>query len=68
MLETLKLSKFNSIQELVNALFASKLVFVIDKETKEDIYILNQAKVRNQSEHYVVEQTKDNMYRLKEVK
>lgn len=68
MLETLKLSKFNSIQELVNALFASKLIFVIDKETKEDIYILNQAKVRNQSEHYVVEQTKDNMYRLKEVK
>lgn len=68
MLETLKLSKFNSIQELVNALFASKLIFVIDKETKEDIYILNQTKVRNQSEHYVVEQTQDNMYRLKEVK
>jgi hypothetical protein len=64
----LKAQTFNSIQELVNGLFASKLIFVIDNETKEDIYILNESKTRNQSEHYQVEKTKDNKFKLKEIK
>ena len=68
MLEKLKATKFNSIQELLNSLFISNLKFVIDKDTKEDIYILNENKSRNQSEHYRVERDKNNKYYLEEKK
>ena len=68
MLNKLKATKFNSIQELVNGLFATNLKFVVDCETKEDVYILNEEKTRNQSEHYRVGKTKDNKYQLIQVK
>lgn len=66
MLNKLKETKFNSIQDLVNGLFASELIFVIDSATKEDIYIINPEKVKNQSEHYRVFKTKDNQYQIKQ--
>lgn len=66
MLEKIKATKFNSIQELVNGLFATKLVFVIDPETKEDIYVLNPEKTRNQSERYGIAKDKENKYYLKQ--
>ena len=68
MLEKIKATKFNSVQEIIDTLFASKLVFVIDKETKNDIYILNQNKTRNQSEHYQIKSDKENRYYLNEIK
>lgn len=67
MLNKLKETKFNSIQELVNGLFASELIFMVDSATKEDIYILNEKKLKNKSEHYRVMKTKDNQYQIKEV-
>ena len=67
MLNKLKETKFNSIQELVNGLFASELIFMVDSATKEDIYILNEKKLKNKSEHYRVMKTKDNKYQIKEV-
>lgn len=68
MLNKLKATKFNSIQELVDGLFASGLIFIIDKDTKEDIYIINPEKEKNSSEHYRVMKNKDNQYKLEEVK
>lgn len=68
MLEKLKATKFNSIQELLNSLFASNLKFAIDKDTKEDLYILNENKVKNQSEHYQVDKDKNGKFYLKEIK
>lgn len=68
MLNKIKATQFNSIQELVDGLFQTGLNFAIDFETKEDIYILNEEKTRNQSEHYRVGKTKDNKYKLVEVK
>lgn len=67
MLNKFKETKFNSIQELVNGLFASELIFMIDSATKEDIYILNEKKLKNKSEHYRVVKNKDNQYQIKEV-
>jgi hypothetical protein len=67
MLAKLKATKFNSIQELVNGLFASELIFMVDSATKEDIYILNEKKLKNKSEHYRVMKNKDNQYQIKEV-
>lgn len=67
MLNKLKETKFNSIQELVNGLFASELIFMVDSATKEDIYILNEKKLKNKSEHYRVMKNKDNQYQIKEV-
>jgi hypothetical protein len=66
MLNKLKATKFNSIQELIDTLFASNLVFVIDSETKEDIYILNESKAKNQSEHYGISRDKQGKYYLDE--
>ena len=67
MLNKLKETNFNSIQEIVNGLFASELIFMVDSATKEDIYILNEKKLKNKSEHYRVMKTKDNKYQIKEV-
>lgn len=67
MLNKLKETKFNSIQELVNGLFASGLIFMVDNETKEDIYILNESKLKNKSEHYRVVKNKDNQYKIEKV-
>lgn len=66
MLNKVKATKFNSIQELIDTLFASNLVFVIDSETKEDIYILNESKAKNQSEHYGISRDKQGKYYLDE--
>jgi hypothetical protein len=66
MLNKIKATKFNSIQELIDTLFASNLVFVIDSETKEDIYILNESKAKNQSEHYGISRDKQGKYYLDE--
>ena len=52
MLNKLKETKFNSIQELVNGLFASELIFMVDSATKEDIYILNEKKLKNKEENF----------------
>jgi predicted peroxiredoxin len=68
MLNKLKSTQFNSIQEFVDTLFASGLTFMVDKETKEDIYILNEEKTRNKSEHYRLVKTKDNQYKIREAK
>ena len=68
MLAKLKATKFDSIQALIDTLFASNLVFVIDNETKEDIYILNQDKAKNQSERYGIAKDKNNKYYLEEKK
>jgi hypothetical protein len=64
MLNKLKATKFNSIQELVDGLFASGLIFAIDSDTKEDIYILNESKAKNQSERYGIAKDKNNKYYL----
>lgn len=66
MLAQLKATKFDSIQALIDTLFASNLVFVIDSETKEDIYILNESKAKNQSEHYGISRDKQGKYYLDE--
>lgn len=66
MLNKIKATKFNSIQELIDTLFASNLVFVIDSETKEDIYILNESKAKNQSERYGISRDKQGKYYLDE--
>jgi hypothetical protein len=68
MLNKLKSTQFNSIQEFVDALFSSGLTFMIDKETKEDIYILNEEKTRNKSEHYHLVKTKKDKFAIVEVK
>lgn len=66
MLNKLKATKFNSIQELVDGLFTSGLVFIIDVKTKEDIYIINPEKAKNSSEHYRVSKDKQGKYYLDE--
>lgn len=66
MLEKIKATKFDSVQNLIDSLFASKLIFAVDSATKEDIYILNQTKTRNQSERYGIAQDKQGKYYLKE--
>lgn len=68
MLNKIKATQFNSIQELVTALFASGLTFMVDKETKEDIYILNEEKIKNKSEHYRLVETKKDKFAIVEVK
>lgn len=64
MLAQLKATKFDSIQALIDTLFASNLVFAIDSETKEDIYILNTNKAKNQSERYGISRDKQGKYYL----
>ena len=68
MLNKIKATQFNSIQEFVDTLFASRLTFMVDKETKEDIYILNEEKIKNKSEHYRLVKTKNNKFAIVEVK
>lgn len=68
MLNKIKETEYNSIQDLITELFKSELVFKVDSETKQDIYILNKSKVKNQSEHYQIEKTKKDKYKLKFIK
>ena len=68
MLDAIKKTKYENITQLLNTLMSNDIKFKVDPETKQDLYILNEKKLRNQSEHYTIEKDQDGLYRLVELK
>lgn len=68
MLDAIKKTKYENITQLLNILMSSDIKFKVDPETKQDLYILNEKKLRNQSEHYTIEKDQEGLYRLVEIK